>query len=278
MDKMEIGMIADFKHGIEAAAEKVQNLGLKNIQYLYWDGDDISEKAVENMKKVFGDAGIPITAVFATYVGMDYSTLRKAEETGGLVPKQWRKERLDLTKKLADVAAGVGATAAACHYGAIPDDRDDPDYPDLISTTQDLMDHCEGLGLTFNLETGEDSTETLLNFLSDVGRPNLRINFDPANMILYGKSEPIKALRQVGTHVASCHVKDATWSDDPGVEWGREVPLGTGEVGIEDFIKTLNDFGYSGPLTIEREVEGEEQIRDLKAAVDLLENIKAKLS
>jgi sugar phosphate isomerase/epimerase len=107
--------------------------------------------------------------------------------------------------------------------------------------------------------------------------PNLGVNFDPANMIMYGSGEPIAALRQVGRYIKSCHCKDATWSDDPGYVWGKETPLGQGDVGIETFIATLNELGYAGPLTIEREISGAQQITDIRAGIGLLRGIKRSL-
>jgi len=93
-------------------------------------------------------------------------------------------------------------------------------------------------------------------FLDDVDRDNIFVNFDPANMILYGAGEPIPALEQLGARVHSLHCKDATWSDKPGETWGAEVPLGEGDVDFAAFLNTLNKIGYTGPLTIEREIGG----------------------
>jgi sugar phosphate isomerase/epimerase len=277
MEPKEIGLITTMTEGVEETAATIKKLGLKNIQYLVMPDDDMSDDTVANIRRAFVDEGINITLLFCFYRGMDYSTLEMGVQTGGLVPALSRWERLDWTKKVADFARALGASAACSHYGEIPEVRDTDDYRDLIHVTQDLCDHCKSLGLTFNLETGEDSTETIHHFLSDVNRDNLGINFDPANMILYGKSEPIKALRDVADHVLSVHVKDGKWSGNPGVEWGSEVPLGEGEVDIEAFVRTLHEIGYTGPLTIEREVEGEERIRDVGAGIKLLEDIKSKL-
>ncbi|MFP6751660.1 MAG: TIM barrel protein, partial [Pirellulaceae bacterium] len=113
----------------------------------------------------------------------------------------------------------------------------------------------------------------------DVQRDNLFINFDPANMILYGTGEPIAALRQVGAYVRSIHCKDGTWAENPGQEWGAETPLGEGDVGMEDYLRTLDELGYSGPLTIEREIasEPERQKAEIGQAVELLTELKAKI-
>ena len=111
-------------------------------------------------------------------------------------------------------------------------------------------------------------------------RPALCVNFDPANMILYGTGQPIEALRKVGSYVSSVHCKDAKWAASPGQEWGQEVPLGEGDVNIEQYLRTLDEIGYSGPLTIEREIpqEPERQKEEIGGGMRLLEEIKAKLA
>ena len=110
-------------------------------------------------------------------------------------------------------------------------------------------------------------------------RDNLFVNFDPANMILYGTGEPIEALKKIGRYVRSVHCKDALWSDQPGVTWGQEVPLGQGQVNIEAYLRTLQEIGYDGPLTIEREIPQEpaRQKAEIGGAVELLERLKRVL-
>jgi sugar phosphate isomerase/epimerase len=129
------------------------------------------------------------------------------------------------------------------------------------------------------LETGQESADNLLQFIQDTQRNNLFINFDPANMILYGTGEPIAALKKVGKYVRSVHCKDATWSDQPGKTWGCEVPLGKGQVGMETYLQTLKEIGYSGPLTIEREIpqEPERQKAEILHASQLLADLRSKL-
>ena len=149
----------------------------------------------------------------------------------------------------------------------------------MLSVTRDVCDHCRGNEQNLHLETGQESADALLQFLSDVGRDNLFVNFDPANMILYGSGNPIEALRKVGPHVRSVHCKDAKWADKPGEEWGAEVPLGEGDVGMEDFLRTLDGFGYTGPLTIEREIpqDPQQQKDEIGGGIRLLEELKAKI-
>ena len=140
-----------------------------------------------------------------------------------------------------------------------------------------MCDHCQSNGQRLHLETGQETAEVLLQFISDMNRKNLAVNFDPANMILYGTSEPITALKMIGNHVKSVHCKDAKWSANPKVEWGEEVPLGQGDVGMKNFLQTLKEIGYIGPLTIEREISGEQQIKDIAEAVHLLTELRQQV-
>ena len=130
-----------------------------------------------------------------------------------------------------------------------------------------------------HLETGQEPADALLRFIADVERDNLFINFDPANMILYGSGEPIEALEKVGRYVHSVHCKDATWAKHPGQEWGSEVPLGEGDVGMERYLRTLDKLGYTGPLTIEREIPQDpaRQKAEIGRALALLKELKAKI-
>ena len=161
----------------------------------------------------------------------------------------------------------------------MPHDTKHPLYGDVIAIAREICDHCTANGQSLHLETGQESADALLQFINDVGRDNLFINFDPANMILYGTGEPIEALRKVGKYVRSVHCKDGKWAGKPGQEWGQEVPLGHGDVDMEKYLRTLNEIGYVGPLTIEREIpqEPERQKAEIGGAVKLLDELKAKI-
>src|SRR5205085_5994828 len=128
-----------------------------------------------------------------------------------------------------------------------------PRYKEIVGIARDVGDLCAKNSQTLHLETGLETVDDLLAFIQDVERDNLFINFDPANMILYGSGEPIAALKKVGRYVRSIHCKDGKWAKNPGQEWGQEVPLGEGDVGMENYLRMLQQIGYTGPLTIERE-------------------------
>ena len=163
----------------------------------------------------------------------------------------------------------------ACHIGFVPEDHADPDYAAVRDMVRRVCDHAAGHGQSFALETGQERAEVLLGFMSDVARSNLRVNFDPANMILYGTGNPIEALRTLGPQVVSVHCKDGDWppAGQPGA-LGTERPLGQGSVGIPQFVATLKEIGFTGTLNVERETEDQaERLRDIGAAVRLLQSL-----
>jgi sugar phosphate isomerase/epimerase len=180
----------------------------------------------------------------------------------------------------------MGVPIFACHVGFVPEDHAHPNYAPVRDLVRRICDYAAKHGITFALETGQEPAASLLHFLEDVDRPNLKLNFDPANLILYGTSEPIAALELVGKHVVSVHAKDGNWPDPakPGT-LGTEMPLGQGSVGMANFVNTLKKVAYTGPLTIEREVSLDQDmddrhqaklahVDDIKAAIELLRSLR----
>ncbi|MEZ6066240.1 MAG: sugar phosphate isomerase/epimerase family protein [Planctomycetaceae bacterium] len=213
--------------------------------------------------------------------GESYADIATTARTVGLVPIATRDDRLREMKEIADFARLLGVDTVGLHIGFVPADHDTREYRDLLDATRDLLDHLAANNQQLNLETGQETADHLLQFIQDVQRNNLFINFDPANMILYGMGNPIEALRKVGHLVRSVHCKDAKWAAEGvrGTAWGTEVPLGEGDVGMEDYLRTLHELGYTGPLTIEREIpqDRERQKADVGAAVRLLEGLRTKI-
>ena len=190
-----------------------------------------------------------------------------------------RQSRLEEMFEIADFANWLGCDTVALHLGFIPHDPSIDGYQEIVEVTRQLCDHCSGHDQFLHLETGQETAEGLLEFIDQVDRKNLKINFDPANMILYGTGEPIEALCQLGPHVRSVHCKDGTWSDKPGETWGAEVALGQGDVGMERYLRTLKEIGYKGPLTIEREIPQDPQRQkvEISQAIDLLTRLRGEI-
>jgi sugar phosphate isomerase/epimerase len=192
--------------------------------------------------------------------------------TVGLVVPDKLDERVAIMQQAIDFTARLGAPRVALHVGFVPIDPGDPLYVSLVGVIQKIADACAEQGLGLSLETGQETAEELREFIHAVDRPNLGINFDPANLILYGKDRPIEALESVRDWVVSCHCKDGVWPTTEG-ELGSEMPLGEGQVDIPAFVAKLKEIGYQGPLTIEREA-GDDRIGDILRAKALLESLR----
>ncbi|MDH7570603.1 MAG: sugar phosphate isomerase/epimerase family protein [Armatimonadota bacterium] len=276
-EKWPIGIFTSVGAGLGAGLETVRSLGVHTVQLHTPHAPDRAPDRVAQFKQQFADAGIQVTVVFAGFEGESYADIPTVQRTVGLVPSELRAARLQETKEIADFAHRMGCDALGMHIGFVPEERTDPVYTEVVKAAQEICDYCHRLGQRFHLETGQERAEVLLRFFEDVGRENLAINFDPANLILYGTDQPIPALRKVGRYVKSVHCKDAKWAKNPGKEWGEEVPLGTGEVDIPLFLRTLKEIGYFGPLTIEREISGEQQKKDIAEAISLLKRLRAEI-
>ena len=279
MSTWPIGVFASVDAGLGVKLEVARELGVPTIQlHAPHKESRTPEKAAAFLAKL-KDYGITLTAVFGGFEGESYADIPTVVRTVGLVPPETRAARLKEKKEISDFAKLLGCNVVALHVGFVPHDANAPLFKEVVAVTQDLCDYCKKNGQNLHLETGQETADGLLQFIAAVGRDNLFINFDPANMILYGTEEPIAALRKVGKYVRSIHCKDGTWAKHPGQEWGCEVPLGQGDVGMYNYLKTLKEIGYTGPLTIEREIpqEPERQKAEIGHAVRLLTALKEKL-
>jgi len=207
------------------------------------------------------DAGItPVSGMFGT-VGEDYSTLESIRRTGGIVPDETWEANWRIVQRVAPLAKSLGLRRVSTHAGFLPE-HDDAKVTGRLRRIADLFaDH----GLTLLLETGQETAATLLRFLDTLDRDNVAANFDPANMILYDKGDPIEALRTLLPRIGQVHVKDAVRTRVTGT-WGKEAPAGEGEVDWRAFVDTLEDGGYTGHYVIEREAGPERQADVTKAA------------
>ena len=233
----------------------------------------LTPAVVEAWSQALEELDFTITAVFPAFRGESYADIPTVQKTVGFVPPATREEREKRTYECSDFAKALGIAEVATHIGFVPEDRDHPDYLAVRDMVRRVCDHGRQNGQSFGLETGQESATALRNFIRDVDRANLGINFDPANMILYGSGEPLEALEIVKEWVISVHCKDALWPEEKGI-WGTEVPLGQGDVDMGRYVGKLKGFGYRSPLSIEREITGEEQRANIREAIALLEHLR----
>tara|TARA_R110002111_G_scaffold217287_3_gene279753 strand:- start:57 stop:980 length:924 start_codon:yes stop_codon:yes gene_type:complete len=233
-------------------------------------------QAPETWGGVIGElrsAGIEVVSGMLSPIGEDYATLETIRATGGVVPDGTWDENLAIAQGVAAIAQREGVDVVTFHAGFVPHNQNDPSYVTLGDRLTVLAELFADAGCELLLETGQETADDLLAFLANVNHPNIGVNFDPANMILYGKGDPIDAIRKLVDMTGQVHIKDAVATTTPG-EWGSEVPAGTGQVDWTRFFAVLDEAGYDGDLVIEREA-GDDRTGDIAIARDL---VKAHLS
>ena len=277
MQNWPVGVFTSIDAGLGVDLSVAKEIGIPTVQIHAPHKGNRTAKHAEEILVRLAEFGITVTAVFGGFQGESYADIPTVVKTVGLVPAQTRAQLLAEMKEISDFSKMLGCNVIALHLGFVPHDTESALYQDVLAVTKDLCQYASANGQALHLETGQETAEALNQFIDDVGHDNLFVNFDPANMILYGTGEPIDALRALGQRVKSCHFKDATWSDTPGETWGAQVPLGQGDVDIQKYMDTLKEIGYQGPLTIEREIpeQPERQKQEIGQAVKLLEQCRA---
>jgi L-ribulose-5-phosphate 3-epimerase len=215
--------------------------------------------------------GVEIASGMFVTVGEDYTSLDSIRRTGGVVPDATWDENWRNLQAVAAIAAELGLRLVTFHAGFLPHEESDPGFAKLLDRIGRIAAEFGRHGIALGFETGQETAETLAVFLRILGRPNVGVNFDPANMILYDKGDPIGALRTLGPWIRQCHLKDARRTRVPGT-WGEEVAVGTGEVDWTAFLATLDELGFRGDLCIEREA-GNQRLADIRAARVHLESL-----
>ncbi len=269
----KVGLMVYFGDDPKQILDHVKSLGFDNVQAGAPSARFFEDPCRKDLYQLIDNSRVEVTTMFVAFPEEDYTSIAHIHDTGGFVPKAYREKRTVYAKEVAELSAYLDIPQIAAHIGFIPEDRNDPDYIDLMERVGEIAEVCKTNGLTFAFETGQEKAATLVQFIKDLGRDNIRVNFDPANMILYGSGEPLEALDLLGPYIGGVHGKDAVWAppDKRGTEWGTEVPLGEGDAQWDKIVIKLKEIGYSGPITIEREISGDQQIEDIKKAKAYLE-------
>ena len=224
-----------------------------------------------NTPALFQAQGVTaISGMFGT-IGEDYTTLETIKKTGGVVPDEHWEQNWKNIHAIAGIAAKIGLKLVTFHAGFLPHEEKAPTFKKLFERIVRIADLFAEKKIALGMETGQETAATLRTFLQKLNRPNVGVNFDPANMILYDKGNPIDALRILGPWLKQCHIKDATRTKTPGA-WGAEVITGTGEVDWKAFFGTLDELKFTGNLSIEREA-GAQRIADIRTAKEFVESL-----
>ncbi len=213
--------------------------------------------------------GIEVVSGMFGCVGEDYTTLESIRKTGGIAPDgTWEQNWKNIQATVA-LAQQLGLKLVTFHAGFLPHEPQDPDFDKMLRRLTEVADSFQAARIMVGLETGQETAPVLLQLLQKVARPNVGVNFDPANMILYGKGDPIEALRVLGPWIRQVHIKDALRTKEPGT-WGAEVAAGTGEVDWRAFFATLKQLNFAGNFVIEREA-GNRRVDDIRTAKAVVE-------
>ena len=269
MATLSLGMMVYLGAEPEKDFAAVRDIGLACCQLAHWAPLAVTREMAERTRAAAAAAGVTISLFWCGYSGEVVWNFRRGPATIGLVPAATRAQRTAELKRGAEIAHWLGVSDLATHVGFLPVDAGAADYQGTITALRDIVAHCATLGITFNFETGQETPTVLLRCLQDIALPNVGINLDPANLLMYGNGNPLDALDLFGRYVRGVHAKDGEYPTD-GYTLGEERPLGNGRVNFPALLGKLKALGYTGSLTIEREISGPQQIADIKQAMAVL--------
>jgi len=269
---MKLGVVVSLAEGIDVSIRKVKDLDLPTCQVVCWDPELFTRENAILLKESAEKFGIEITHLWVGWPGPRVWNFMEGPITLGLVPLEYRYIRLEALKRGSDFAKLIGVENVVTHVGFVPENPNDPLYPGLISVLREIVIYCRNNSQYFCFETGQETPTTLLRTIEDIGMDNVGVNLDPANLLMYGKANPVDALDIIGRFVRGVHAKDGEYPTG-GRSLGLEKPLGEGRVNYPLLISRLKACGYDGALTIEREISGEQQIKDILKAKEFLSRL-----
>ncbi len=248
---------------------RLKEFGIPTCQLNCWKTELFTDETAAEIKAAREEHGIEISALWCGWAGPCTWNFYEGQTTLGLVPAAYRYDRMKELVKGAEFAEKLGVTDVITHCGYLPENPCSAEFAEIVTCLKWLLKKFAAHGCNFLFETGQETPVTLLRTIEEVGMENVGINLDPANLILYGKANPVDALDVFGKYVRNVHGKDGLYPTD-GRHLGEEVAMGEGKVNYPAFIKRLAEIGYTGPITIEREISGEQQREDIRKACELL--------
>jgi L-ribulose-5-phosphate 3-epimerase len=266
---MRLGLIVGIGKDPEAAIKKVHDLGVPTCQLGI---DSFEPELVTALRQALDKYGIEATSAVFGGPGPNVYDFYHGPETIGFVPRKYRAARIAFAKKVSDFAKQAGIPAIQGHCGFIPENPNNPLYKEAVEAFREVATYARQNGQQFRYETGQETPITMLRAIDDVGLDNQGVNFDCANLVMYGKANPVDALDVIGKHVQGMHAKDGLYPTDPK-KLGDEVPIGKGKVDFPVIFRKLRALNYQGAVTIEREISGPQQLEDIRREKTYLEGV-----
>ncbi len=276
---MKIGVLVPYNGRTDIRAEltRLRDNGFNCCQLCCWDQSVFTQEHADGIKAAAEELGIEITALWAGWSGPKEWNFTYGPSTLGLVPAAYRGIRLKEMFRASDFATMLGVTDVITHVGFLPENPRDPDFVDTVGALRSLARTMLARGQYFLFETGQETPVTMLRTIEAIGTENLGINFDTANLILYGKANSADAISVFGKYVRNTHIKDGFYPTT-GNALGKQVQIGQGVADLPLVMKRLLEVGYDGPWIIEREIKGEQQLADIIEARDIVIDIYNRLT
>ena len=275
---MRVGVLIEIFRDtdVDAKFAELRSMGMESCQLVCWDKEIMNRETAEKVNAAAKHHEVDIMAFWCGWEGPRVWDFYDGQLTLGLVPEAFRFERVKMLQKGIAFAAMIHVKDVATHVGYMPENPYDPNYAGVLACLKELVKQCKENGQNFLFETGQETPVTLKRAIQDIekelGKGNVGINLDPANLVMYGKANPVDALEVFGEYVMGIHGKDGKYPTD-GHMLGDEVPLGQGKVNYPAFVAKLKEIGYAGDITIEREISGEEQKKDIVMAKAVLDEL-----
>ena len=269
---MRLGVLVQLKGDLDAKFKEVKEMGFSYVQLSNWEDSAETDENAKLVVSLCEKYGVKISTYWRGWAGPKAWNFLEGPATLGLVPASYRAMRMQNLKNGSDFAKKIGVNSIATHVGFLPENPSTTEYKELIPALRDVALYCKENGQKFLFETGQETPITLKRTIQEMNTGNAGINLDSANLILYGKGNPVDALDVFGEYVFNIHAKDGLYPTS-GNSLGEETPLGEGAVDFPKFVAKLKAIGYDGDITIEREISGEQQKKDIIASKAYLESL-----
>lgn len=270
----KIGVLISLREGTDMMAEmkKVRDMGCDCCQITVWNTAFYTDEKAREITEAATACGVEISTLWAGWSGPKEWNFTGGPDTLGIVPAAYRMQRTEEILRGVDFAVKLGVSRVATHVGFLPENVNDPAYHGVLAALRYIVKYCRKCGVSFLFETGQETPVTLLRVIEELGGEGVGINMDTANLILYGKANSADAVTVFGKYVMDTHIKDGLYPTG-GKALGKEVKVGEGMANVPEVVKRLRAVGYTGNYVIEREISGEEQIRDIADTVAYLKEI-----